>query len=146
MFDINNKDLIRKIIDTKTSDQFVIPLYIKIYNNTYSVLEMDDISEYNHHAFKIGFGACTSLFNYNPYIPKYLIEFSNRNMFNVYDEEQMISIQYYTFESDYINDETSELHKQINFYVDMIEKHIADIVKKKKRLIIDKMIKEGSIE
>ena len=72
MFDINDKETIIKIIKQRSDDEYVIPLYVKIYNKTYSILELDSIKDFNQSSFKVGFGTASSMFMKNSF-PKLFV-------------------------------------------------------------------------
>lgn len=147
MFNINDNDLIKKIIDSKTDEQCVIPLYIKIFNNTYSLLEINDIKDFSPSIFKLGFGTSSSIFNHNSYISDNIQSFQNYRIFTVYDDNNQVNVNYYVFESNYVdNEDVSDTCKQINDYIELIGNHIDNNVKIKKKELINKLIKEGSIE
>lgn len=147
MFNINDNDLIKKIIDSKTDEQCVIPLYIKIFNNTYSLLEINDIKDFSPSIFKLGFGISSSIFNHNSYISDNIQSFQNYRIFTVYDDNNQVNVNYYVFESNYVdNEDVSDTCKQINDYIELIGNHIDNNVKIKKKELINKLIKEGSIE
>lgn len=143
MFDTSDRNLITKIINTKTNDQLVIPLYIKMGNKYYSILEMNDISDFSPFDFKLGFGTCTSVFTKNNYIKTHLTDYQNYNIFNIYDDNKQLYINYFTFESGVIENSQSEFNKQINNWLDIISNHLNQITSKKRKDLIDKMIHDN---
>lgn len=132
MFDINDKELIKRIIDKRNDDEYVIPLYVKIYNNTYSLLELDSITDYNPSSFKVGFGSSSSIFTKNSFITEYSFDFDIVNVFGIFSPSLNLNVLYNVFESTYV-EECSDMHKQINYYVGLLEDRISkqvDIIKK----------------
>jgi hypothetical protein len=86
MFDVNNKDIIVKLIMTK-DDDIVIPLYVKIYNMRYSILELNDITDFDASSFKVGFGTSTSFLLKNSFPDKNIFDFDNISTFIEFDEK-----------------------------------------------------------
>ena len=43
MFNIDDQDRIAELIDNRKSDAFIMPLYIKVYNDIYDIRDIDKI-------------------------------------------------------------------------------------------------------
>lgn len=143
MFDINNKELIMKLINSK-GDDIIIPLYLKIGNKCYSPLEVDEITSCSPSIFKIGFGSSNSVFNKVSFPLNQLINFDNPVCFNHYDEDKQATIQFITFESSDIEDDGSLLNQRINTYYDMFLEYVMEHVEVNKRKRIEETMKELS--
>lgn len=63
MFDLENHELIMKLINLKKPGEYLMPLYVRIYNDRYTLPELKDIRNFNPSAFKIGYGARVSMFD-----------------------------------------------------------------------------------
>lgn len=144
MFDIENREMIVKIIENCKPDEYVIPLYVRIYDKYYSITEMDEIEDFNPSAFKVGFGSACSMFRKNSFPSKYTYEFDNTFVFNEFDEERNVYVRYIVFESDGISNNTEDhpIYEQINEYCDMLFNYIKDRVMKIKKERIRKQIEE----
>lgn len=144
MFDINNEELIMKLIEQKDDDDFVIPLYVKIYNNIYSITELDKIEEYDPSSFKIGFGSLSgAMFVKNNFPNMYTFDFNIVKTFRKFDNVYNIDVRYIIFESSYVDD-IDNIHKQINRYVNMIEDYVVTRVNAIKKERIRKLLNDNS--
>lgn len=144
MFNIDDKDTIMDIINKRDRDDMVIPLYIRIGNNRYSLLEVDDIPDCSPSIFKIGFGSSNSVFNTLRFPISKLINFDYTQIFNHYDEDKQATIQYIVFESSDINNDNSLLEISINKYYDMLLEYVMEHVEINKRERIKRTMEELS--
>lgn len=144
MFNIDDKDTIMDIINRRDRDDLVIPLYIRIGNNYYSLLEVDDIPDCSPSIFKIGFGSSNSVFNTLRFPIGKLIHFDNTKIFNHYDEDKQATIQYIVFESSDINNDNSLLEISINKYYDMLLEYVMKHVEINKKERIKRTMEELS--
>lgn len=144
MFDINNEELIMKLVDQK-DDHVLIPLYVKIDNDIYSILELDQISRYNPSTFKIGFGTAEGLFIKPSFNSKDVLSFNVVKVFSKYIEKYSSDVRYIVFESGYVSNDDIELYKEeINIYMDMLSTHISKHVEKLRKELIRKQMEENS--
>lgn len=133
MFDISNEEVIIRLIDN--SDDIIFPLYIKIYNETYSLLELDKITTCNSFSFKIGFGNKTSPLQNSPKIPlDKILGYDSRNIITKYDEKTQMNIRYIIFESRRVDDDGSLINAKINEYYDMLFDYVMNNIKKAKSI------------
>ena len=142
MFDVNNKDIIVKLIMTK-DDDIVIPLYVKIYNMRYSILELNDITDFDASSFKVGFGTSTSFLLKNSFPDKNIFDFDNISTFIEFDEKLNSNIIYRVFESAHANG-GDVVHKQINKYYEMLNNYVSNLAIEKKKELINKTMEEYS--
>lgn len=126
MFDSTNIDYIKRVINSRESDEYIIPLYVKIFNKTFSILELDDIDNYDSSTFKIGFGSSISILSKNSFIGKFIYEFNFIQRFNEYSYEENCDTAYIIFESGYVDD-SSVMHEQINQYVDILSNKVKEV-------------------
>ena len=143
MFDINDKETIIKIINQRGDDEYVIPLYVKIYNKTYSILELDSIKDFNQSSFKVGFGTASSMFMKNSFPNQYAIDFETMSVFKEFDQTYNTEIRYVVFETSMV-DQVSELHEQIDRYILMLEEYVGEHVQQIKKELIQKQMEEHS--
>lgn len=136
MFDSTNIDYIKNVINSRESDEYIIPLYVKIFNKTFSILELDDIDNYDSSTFKIGFGSSISILSKNSFISKFIYEFNFIQRFNEYSYEENCDTAYIIFESGYVDD-SSVMHKQINQYVDILGNKAKEVYDNNRIITID---------
>ena len=127
MFDLNERDYIKAVIDSRDEDMYVIPLYVKIYNKTYSILELDTIEEYEGRSFKVGFGSSTKLLMKNSFMDKYRYELDFIDKFEQYDYEENKAVSYIIFESSGVDYDVSDMHNQINMYITALNEKTINI-------------------
>ena len=115
MFNTEDKETLMKLIDSRSTTDSFIPLYIIIGNKKYLLVDMDEIEECSPSIFKIGFGFSDSVFIRNKFPKDKLINFSNSRIFSKYDDDKLCYVQYYVFESSNIEyDEIDDIDKIIN--------------------------------
>lgn len=126
MFDIENNDLIRKLIDMREENEIIIPLYVQVYNKRYSILEMDDITvRFTEGVFKVGFGTADALFMKNSFPTNRASEFDVINIFTIYDDSMDRNVRYMVFETgDVDNDALDTLKDQVHKYYRMLFTHV----------------------
>lgn len=144
MFNLEDKDLIMDLINRRDPEDMIIPLYIKIGNNCYSLLEVDQIRNCSPSIFKIGFGSSNSVFNRIKFPINELINFENTELFNYFDDDKQMTIQYIIFESSYVDDNDSYLNKNINKYYNMLLEYVMNKVEANKKELIKKTMEEFS--
>ena len=101
MFNVEDKEMIMNIINNRKENELVIPLYVRVGNIRYSLFEVDEIPDCSPSIFKIGFGSSNSVFTRIKFPNDRLMYFSEAKLFNHFDEDKQILIQYITFELDY---------------------------------------------
>jgi len=121
MFNIEDKELIKKIIDELDgTDGIIIPVYLCVGKEYYSILEVEEIINCTPSVFKVGFGARDSIFIKNKFPKNKLITFRNSRVFSVFNEEKQYQTDYFTFESDNVPDDGSYLNREINNWYDLL--------------------------
>lgn len=126
MFDLTNEELIKKLINQRREDEVVFPLYVQIYNNRYSLLELDQIKiRFTPGVFKVGFGTADALFMKNSFPINRANEFDVVSIFMEYDDENSRNVRYTVFEtSDIEHDASDSLATEIHGYVEMLCNHV----------------------
>lgn len=144
MFNVEDKEMIMNIINNRKVNELVIPLYVRVGNIRYSLFEVDDIPDCSPSIFKIGFGSSNSVFTRIKFPNDRLMYFSEAKLFNHFDEDKQILIQYITFESSDVEDDGSILNENINRYYDILLEYVMSHVEINKKERIKKTIEELS--
>jgi DNA replication protein DnaD len=146
MFDINsNQDYIVKVIQSRNKTQYIIPIYVKVYNNIFSMLQLGDMWDFNPSAFKVGFGAVSSLFDKKSFPTQYAFDVDIKASFNVHDDTTGENVRYVVFESSDVDPEISEFHNEIHQYYGMLNDYIGNMVSAYKKEMLRKIIEEDSV-
>ena len=144
MFNVEDKEMIMNIINNRKENELVIPLYVRVGNIRYSLFEVDEIPDCSPSIFKIGFGSSNSVFTKIKFPNDKLMYFSEAKLFNHFDEDKQILIQYITFESSDVEDDGSILNENINRYYDILLEYVMSHVEINKKERIKKTIEELS--
>ena len=135
MFNIEDKETIMKLINCRSNEDIIIPIYVSIGNKKYLLVDMDEIDNCSPSIFKVGFGSSDSVFIRNKFPKSKLINFSNSKVFTQYDEDKQCAIEYYVFESSDLEydrtDLTNEINKWYHLLLDHVMEHV-DIIKKER--------------
>lgn len=144
MFNVEDKEMIMNIVNNRKVNELVIPLYVRVGNIRYSLFEVDEIPDCSPSIFKIGFGSSNSVFTRIKFPNDKLMYFSEAKLFNHFDEDKQILIQYITFESSDVEDDGSILNENINRYYDILLEYVMSHVEINKKERIKKTIEELS--
>lgn len=144
MFNVEDKEMIMNIVNNRKVNELVIPLYVRVGNIRYSLFEVDEIPDCSPSIFKIGFGSSNSVFTRIKFPNDRLMYFSEAKLFNHFDEDKQILIQYITFESSDVEDDGSILNENINRYYDILLEYVMSHVEINKKERIKKTIEELS--
>ena len=144
MFNAEDKEMIMNIVNNRKENELVIPLYVRVGNIRYSLFEVDEIPDCSPSIFKIGFGSSNSVFTRIKFPNDRLMYFSEAKLFNHFDEDKQILIQYITFESSDVEDDGSILNENINRYYDILLEYVMSHVEINKKERIKKTIEELS--
>ena len=144
MFNVEDKEMIMNIVNNRKTNELVIPLYVRVGNIRYSLFEVDEIPDCSPSIFKIGFGSSNSVFTRIKFPNDKLMYFSEAKLFNHFDEDKQILIQYITFESSDVEDDGSILNENINRYYDILLEYVMSHVEINKKERIKKTIEELS--
>lgn len=135
MFNIEDKETVMSLINTRNASEVVIPIYLKVGNNRFFLTEVDAISDCSPSIFKVGFGSSDSVFIRNKFPKNRLIEFTNSQIFNHFDDDKQCATDYFVFESsgiEGIDDSlTDEINKWYDVLLDYVMKHV-EITKKER--------------
>lgn len=123
---------VKKVINMR-DDKIVIPLYVQIYGEKYSLLKLDTIKKrFSPSAFKIGYGTADALFMENSFPVDRIHDFDIVTVFTEYDNQQERTIRYLVFESGDIDlsesDDNDKLSHEISEYFGMLYDRVKNIV------------------
>ena len=144
MFNIEDKETIMKLIDIRNKDELVVPVYLRVGNNTYYLSEVDEITSCSPSIFKVGFGSSDSVFIRNKFPKNKLINFTNPRTFTNFNEEEQCATEYITFESSYLEYDRTDLTNEISRWYFILLDYTMTHVEKNKKLRIKKMMEEQS--
>ena len=125
-----DKDYIKNIVGMRDDDAIVIPLYIQIYCQKYSLLELDTIKKrFSRSAFKVGYATADALFMNNSFPVNRIGEFDLINTFTEYDESMERQIRYTVFESGDVDvKEDDKLGEEIHMYFECLFNNVRERV------------------
>jgi hypothetical protein len=129
-FMFEDKDYIKNIVGMRDDDAIVIPLYIQIYGQKYSLLELDTIKKrFSRSAFKVGYATADALFMNNSFPVNRIGEFDLINTFTEYDESMERQIRYTVFESGDVDvKEDDKLGEEIHMYFECLFNNVRERV------------------
>jgi hypothetical protein len=144
MFNIEDKETIMKLINIRNKNELVVPVYLRVGNNTYYLSEVDEITSCSPSIFKVGFGSSDSVFIRNKFPKNKLINFTNPRTFTNFNEEEQCATEYITFESSDLEYDRTDLTNEINKWYSMLLDYTMAHVEENKRIRIKKMMEEQS--
>lgn len=109
-------DLIMKLIKQRKSDAYVAPMYVRIYNDRYCLNELNQITNFNPSAFKVGFGVHVSLLDKFSFPNSLMHQFDPITAFTNFDEEKQLSERFIIFETGQIDINMLENQTSGNLY------------------------------
>lgn len=171
MFDRNDHDSIRKTIDSKKPDAYVIPVYVQIYKDAYKITELKEIKQFNPAGFRVGFGAKKSIFDKHS-LPECMLRYYTLEDSFVYHNEDKQTDDVYMIFSTAQPDETIQttieevrhrggdlevetfknLHidvdpvvmEQVIYYYNMLKKFLADQYQQHRKKLIEESLIAGT--
>ena len=125
-----NKEYIKNIVSMRDDGEIVIPLYIQIYGQKYSLLELDTIKKrFSRSVFKVGFATADAFFMNNSFPVNRINEFNLINSFTEYDESMNRNIRYTVFESGDVDvKDNDKLGEEIHMYFDLLFNNVKERV------------------
>jgi hypothetical protein len=146
MFNLENSELIKRIIDLRDKDKLIYPVCVKIDQFYWGIPELTKY-EITGSSIKIVFGTSDNVFIKKKFPRNLLLLFDNVNMFGYFDEEKQVATDYFYFESDYVEAAGSDLinvAEEINGWCDILIPYVKDILEKNRREVIMRMMEENS--
>lgn len=126
----NDREYIKKIVNMRDEDSIVIPLYVQIYGNKCSLLDLDTIKKrFSRSAFKVGYATADALFMNNSFPVNRIGEFDLVNTFTEYDESMERQIRYTVFEAGDVDvKENDKLSEEIHMYFECLFNNVRERV------------------
>lgn len=124
MFELNI-ETVKRYASLRKDGAFVMPMYISLYNEKYSLCELDKIVTYTPNSVKVGFVSVMSSKEDKPFILNSIYEVQNVQVFKEHDNDT--EIKYIVFETGNLIG-NNEMYNQINYYVNIFDEHIKNIV------------------
>lgn len=149
MFNLEDKDLIKRIIDQRDKGAILIPVCVKIDQFYWNILEFDKY-EITGSNIKIVFGTSNNVFIHNKFPKNTLINFDNVRIFKSFDDDTQVSTEYIIFEaSDYDGTDITDpklisVYKEINNWYDIVGPYVEDILNRNRKEVIMRMMEENS--
>jgi hypothetical protein len=144
MFNIEDKETIMKLIDCRSNDEVIIPIYISIGNKKYLIVDMDEIDTCSPSIFKICFGTSDSVFVRKKFPKNRLFDFNDVKIFKIFDDDKQCLVEYITFDSSDIDDDNSDLSKEINNWYNSLLEYVMNRVEVNKKERIKRIMEELS--
>ena len=113
MFCLDNKEMIMSIIDQKKEEDILIPVYVKVGNRVYSIIDIHNVINCSPAIFRVGFGSMDSIFMKKRFPKRRLIDFDEPRIFRKFDEESQNTIEYILFETFYSKN-NEDIDEEIN--------------------------------
>ena len=146
VFDMDDNDRIVELIGKRKREAYVIPLYIRIYNNRYDLRDIDEIDNFIPSAMRIGFGAMYGVLNKTQFPIKYIDQFDIVKKFNQFDERFNVDYQYFVFESsDPYWNINHDIFEQVDYYYWMIRNYLEERMKIIRKKRIEESMKENEM-
>lgn len=153
MFIKEDREDIIKNINAKLPDAYVVPMYVRNYNNTYQLEELDEIDNFNPVGFHVGFGVKISMFEKKQFPSKLFETFECVTAFTQHSAEVNTDVKYYVFEtgdpglithkiSDPIE---SEIFMQLSYYFNMLKDHLMKRYEELRQARLKEMLSEYKI-
>ena len=141
MFDISDNNKIKNIIECIDSDSGskVFPLYVRIGDDTFTLLELDNIKQYYPSLFKVGFGML-----YNEY-DKRSIKVSDTYLFNIiktfdmFDIDRNIVTKYFIVETSE-SDINNNIVKDMNEYITMLREKCESVYYAYRKRLVESLL------
>lgn len=98
MFNMDDQSLIRKWIDERKSGAYVSPLYVRNYNDRYSIMELKEITNFNPSGFRVGFGIHVSIMDRFSFPNSLMSNFECMTAFSHYNDDYNTNERYIVLE------------------------------------------------
>lgn len=131
MFDLDNEESLRELIDKRNERNIVIPLYVTINGHRYGLWELDQITSFSPSFMKVGFGSSFGMFVKSGFPTEHMYDFTIQKLFDHFDYDENVLTRYIVFESGELTEEEmeiSQMYQEIQLYIngigDKIEEHV----------------------
>lgn len=132
-----------KLMKARNDNEIIIPAYIIIGDERYSLSEINSIAHCSRGLFKVGFVSGVYLFGKNNFPENRLFEFDSQKVYTEFDIKTNIEYKCYVLETGLLiaNDSFAEY---VNDWIDMIFDHIMKNVNRIKKERIKQIMEELS--
>jgi hypothetical protein len=137
MFEITH-DLIKQYASLRNEDAHVMPMYVSLYNERYSLTDLDSITNYSPNSIKVGFVSVISPIEKRPCTLASMYEVNVIESFVEHDDSTGIDTTYLLFETGMI-DGNGDIYNQINYYVNALDNKVKDIVNEYRNRVRESM-------
>lgn len=129
-FMLEDRTLVKNLINLRDDDEIIIPLYVQVYGKKYPILKLDEIKKrFSPSAFKVGYGTADAWFMKNSFPVNRISEFDLVDTFSEYDSENERNIRYTVFESGDVDvREDDKLDGEIHMYFDLLFNNVKERV------------------
>lgn len=131
MFIKDDQDAIVRMINAKRNDAYLVPVYIRSYNDTFLLDELDQVVNLDQSGMHVGFGIKFSMFEKKQFPIELFEHFPCVTAFTRHDESINTDVKYFIFEtgdpekdSSDIKDKYQELYMQLTYYFNMLKDHL----------------------
>lgn len=130
---LDDYDLMKRVIDSRSPEHYLIPLYINLFGKKYAILDLDNIiNSVPKSSFKVGFGTSHSVVgNHKNFPTGQMYLYNCEDTFKYTDEETSIDTHYFILEESYMTGD-SPVEQEINMWIDCLFNKVEDNVKRYK--------------
>lgn len=132
---ISDEEFIKTLVESRDPNNFVIPLYVKVANKKYALLDMNEIQmKVSKSAFKVGFASKYSITEMGNSFPAYLLyNFNTANHFIITDPNTKFSTDYVILEESYFDEMSDDsllnkIYEEMNRWIDLLYNQYEEIV------------------
>lgn len=120
---LTDHEFIKSLVDDRKDKEILVPLYVKVYNNKYSLLDIKNVDKkISINQFKIGFGTSKgSIPKPNDFPVSQLIKFNCEETFKDIDDETGIETNYFIIEEGLRDPEDDDkVIEEINYWIERL--------------------------
>lgn len=143
MFNPADYDAIKTMMLAKHPDAIVVPMYVRVYKDTFLLNELDAIPQFNPVSFRVGFGATMSMFDKHSFPRERLYDFEHIATFYEHDETRNVDKHFFVFESTDIESPNDDLDEQITHYYKMLFDYVNEQWKERRKKMIEEAMKNS---
>ena len=142
IIDTEHEDDIRTLITRRKDGAFVMPLYIRMYNDRIDLRDYKEINNFNLSGYKMGFGAMNGLLIRQAFPMNMIDHFDIVHQFTKYDYDKNISVGYYVFETSAVDEELTKhpMMHQINYYYDLFGEALYNQQQEHRKKLLEEML------
>lgn len=124
-----------KLMKARNDNEILIPVYVIVGDEKYSLSDIKSIAYCSRSIFKVGFVTGVSLFGKNNFPENRLFEFDNQKLYTEFDIDRNVEYKCYVLETGLLI-KNDAFAKDVNNWIDLIfEKIMANVNEIKKERI-----------